>query len=430
MTSGAASRAAFPWLVVVGVLVAALSLRGPIVAPTPVLGQIADDLDIGSALAGLVTTAPVLMFALLTPVAAVVIRRAGAEIALLISLLGVMVGTAIRALPGYGSLLTGMLVIGAAITIGNVVIPVVIRRDVPAARVAIVTASYTATLNVGSLITSLLTAPLASVIGWNFALLAWLVLTVAGVAAWGAHLRRERRRGSIWGERYSGDAPAPRASADGADFDVEALTGPLPVVDKRGSSVVRRPIVWLLLATFGCQVTIYYAMSTWLPTLVADELGYDAAAAGALASVFQGVAIAGSFVVPLLARFAPPIVPTLTICASWLLLTIGAVLAPELMWLWLSFGAIAHAGGFVAIFSTLVTVARTDAEATTMSALVQGGGYGIGAFGGPIMGAMYERSGGWTMPLWMLVGFASLYTVLLIVAMAVAARSKDEPTPR
>ena len=42
-----------------------------------------------------------------------------------------------------------MFVIGAAITIGNVVIPVIIRRDVPAARVGSVTAAYVATLNVG-----------------------------------------------------------------------------------------------------------------------------------------------------------------------------------------------------------------------------------------------------------------------------------------
>ena len=67
-------------------LVAALSMRGPIVAPTPVLRDIEHDFGIGSATAGLLTTAPVLMFALLTPLAALVIRRAGAELALMLSL--------------------------------------------------------------------------------------------------------------------------------------------------------------------------------------------------------------------------------------------------------------------------------------------------------------------------------------------------------
>ena len=156
MTPSVPARAArsIPWFVIVGLLVAALSMRGPIVAPTPVLRDIAEDFGIGSATAGLLTTAPVLMFALLTPLAALVIRRAGAEIALMLALSGVLLGTLIRAIPGFGWMLAGMFVIGAAVRIGNVVIPVIIRRDVPSAHVAVVTAAYVATLNVGSLITS------------------------------------------------------------------------------------------------------------------------------------------------------------------------------------------------------------------------------------------------------------------------------------
>ena len=65
-------------MVVAGVLVAAVSMRGPIVAPTPVLGDIANDLVLTASAAGLITTVPVLMFAILTPLAALVVRRAGA----------------------------------------------------------------------------------------------------------------------------------------------------------------------------------------------------------------------------------------------------------------------------------------------------------------------------------------------------------------
>ena len=131
----------------------------------------------------------------LLSLAAIVIRRAGAELALLLSLVGVLVGTVVRTLPGFGWLLAGMVVIGASVTIGNVVTPVVIRRDVPGERVAVVTAAYTATLNVGSLLTTLLTAPVAEVIGWPLALFGWSVLTVAGIAVWSVHLARERRAG-------------------------------------------------------------------------------------------------------------------------------------------------------------------------------------------------------------------------------------------
>lgn len=415
-----------PWIVIAGVLVAALSMRGPIVAPTPVLRDIESDFGIGSATAGLLTTAPVLMFAVLTPLAALVIRRAGAELALLLSLSGVLFGTLIRAIPGFGWMLAGMLVIGAAVTVGNVVIPVIIRRDVPPAHVGVITAAYVATLNAGSLITSLLTAPLASLIGWPAALLAWSVLTVVGILLWGAHLRRVRRSGVDRGDRYSGDGRRPAGGAvSPRDLNPETLTGPLPVVARGRSerAMIRRPVTWLLLIAFAGQVTIYYALSTWLPTLTADELGLDAAAAGALASLFQGAGIVGAFVVPLLARFTRAIVPTLTICVSWLILTSGMLLAPELTWLWLTIGAIGHAGGFVVIFTTLVVVARSDAEAAGMSALVQGGGYGIGALGAPSMGALHEATGGWTAALALMVVIAVLYCAALLAAGA-AARSR------
>lgn len=411
-----------PWLVVSGVLVAALSLRGPIVAPTPVLTEIAQDLDVGPTAAGLLTTAPVLMFALLTPLAALVIRRTGAETALMLSLSGVLLGTFVRALPGFGWMLAGMLVIGASVTIGNVVIPVVIRRDVPPERVGFVTAAYAATLNVGSLLTSLLTAPLASVIGWQLALLAWSAITVGGIVLWSIHMHRGRRDGDEGGARYSG-ASAPGGAAT-VDFDPAAVTGPLPVVRTRTDrAIVRRPVVWLLVAAFAGQTLIYYALSTWLPTIAADVLGLAPAAAGAVASLYHALGIPGALLMPVLIRYAPRAVPGVVICASWLVLTLGLLAAPEQLALWVAIGAIGHAGGFVVIFSSLIAVARSDAEAAGMSALVQGVGYAIAALGPPLLGALHQLSGGWTLGLAVMLLLAIVYCVVLLSAIAASRRA-------
>ena len=417
MTGPRASAAgnAFPWLVVAGVLVAALSLRGPIIAPTPVLRDIQDDLGIGSVGAGLLTTVPVLMFASLTSVAALVIRRAGAERALALTLIGVVLGTVIRAVPGFGWVLAGSLVIGAAITIGNVVVPVIIRRDVPPTQVGAVTAGYVAMLNAGSLLTALATAPLAAILGWPLALLSWVVVTLAGLVLWTVHLRRERGTP----DPFSGSPAATRVEeVRGRRPDgVSTLTGPLPAVAPGRSGILRRPIVWLLSFTFACQAAIYYGLTTWLPTILGDELGVGRTAAGTLASVFQGAAIAGAFVVPLLARRFPPIVPALVICACWLALTAGMLFAPDQFLVWAIFGAVAHAGGFVVIFTALVAVARSDAEAAGMSAVVQGAGYAVAALSAPVMGALQEASGGWDAPLVLMLVLAVTYGALMIASM-------------
>lgn len=415
MTGPAASaaRGALPWLVICGILVAALSLRGPIIAPTPVLTDIQDDLDIGAVSAGLITTVPVLMFAVLTPVAVLVIRRAGAEAALMSTLIGVVVGTLVRALPGFGWMLAGSLVIGAAITVGNVVVPVIIRREVPARQVSVVTAAYVSMLNVGSLLTALTMAPLAAALGWPLALLTGIVVSLAGIVLWGVHLLRARGA-----DAYSGEPmPVRRDDAAGEFSDVSALTGPLPVAGAGRRGILRRPIVWLLAATFASQAAMYYGLTTWLPTILGERLGVDRATAGSLASIFQGVAILGAFIVPLLARRLPLVVPALAMCACWLLLTGGMLVAPELFVVWASFGAVAHAGGFVVIFSTLVLAARSDSEAAGMSAFVQGAGYSVAALAAPAMGALRESNDGWAGALLLLVALAIAYLVLMLAAM-------------
>ena len=279
-------------------LVAALSLRGPIVAPTPVLVDIEGDLGINAATAGLLTTAPVLMFAVLTPVAALVIRRAGAEIALMLSLSGVLVGTLVRALPGFGWMLAGLAdhrgihhdrerrhpghhpagcrARARLARHGGV------HRD-PERRVAPHLARH-GSAGLGRRLERRAGASGACV-------------TLAGVVLWGVHLARERREGRGWGSRDSGeqrDASARPASASTGPLDAASLTGPMPAVGsaKRERTMLRRPVVWLLVGAFGAQTFGYYAMSTWLPTLVADTLGVGQAAAGALASIFQGMGIA------------------------------------------------------------------------------------------------------------------------------------------
>ena len=86
---------ALPW-VVVGIVLVALSLRGPIIAPTPVITQIQSELGLSAATAGLLTGLPVLLFALVTPLASKLIGRFGPEAAVLVCLSGVLAGTVLR----------------------------------------------------------------------------------------------------------------------------------------------------------------------------------------------------------------------------------------------------------------------------------------------------------------------------------------------
>jgi MFS transporter, CP family, cyanate transporter len=408
------------WLVVAGVLVAALSLRGPMLAVSPVLRPISADLGLSAAVAGLLTTAPVLAFAVLSPLAALAIRKAGAELAVLVTLLGVLLGDAIRTVPTFEGLATGTLVMGAAVALGNVAVPVVIRRDVPPERAAAVTGAYAAMLNVGSVLTTVATAPLAETVGWPLALATWSVLTVAGVALWAAHLRgvriaMRRHRHGVGG------------SADDVHRDAVIPTSEQHC---RGRVVWRLPLAWVLAVAFSAQSFSYYAYTTWLPTYFADTQGASASGAGGLASAFQAWGIAGALIVPVLHRRLGARATALIVSACWLSMSLGVLFAPAYLALWLLLGGLAQAGGFVVIFSTIVLAARGTAEAASLSAFVQTIGYLLAASAGPVIGALNSATGGWTVPLAMIVVVTAVFGVLLVAGVTLAPGRRTTLTQR
>jgi CP family cyanate transporter-like MFS transporter len=366
-----------PWLLLVAIVLLAFNLRGPIVALAPVLAEIRADLGLSATAAGLLTTLPVLCFAVASPFAVGLIARAGAERAVLISLAGVLLGTVVRALGGYEFAIAGVLILGVAITIGNVVVPVIVRRDFPPGRVGIVTGTYTAAMNVGSMLTSLATAPLADLIGWRAAVTSWAILVVIAAIVWGQAAGWRR---SLLGEgREEREAQARDRVPHTASW--RSLTA------------------WLLTLALAGQTFSYYGITAWLPTLVGDRLGISPQAAGAGSSLFQLLAVVGALGVPLLAgRWRPWHVMT-AISLAWIVTPLGLLFAPELWIVWSSIGGAAQGGGITIIFMIIVRMSTSDAQARGLSAFVQGVGYAVAATGPIVIGAVHELSGDWIAPM-------------------------------
>ena len=405
------------WLLPAAIVLIALNFRGPIVAPAPVIGEIRIDLGLTATIAGLLTTIPVLCFSLATPFASWVIAKADPERAVSLSLVIVLVGTVVRSLPSSAALLVGTAVIGIGITIGNVVVPVVIRRDTSPERVGIVTGVYTSALNVGSMITSLGTAPIASAWGWPVAIAVWALFAVVAGLAWTYAV----------GARAAWLRPA-RVEPVVATGPVELLTetGSIRTVPSgsRSDAVTepvrpaRRLITWGLTLAFGGQAFSYYALTAWIPTLLHDEIGFSAESSGASSSVFQIMAVVGALGVPVLAtRFRPRGIIAL-VAVLWLAMPLGLLLAPQLWLLWSILGGAAQGGGITVIFIVIVRIVTSDDDARRMSAFVQGGGYLIGSAGPLVAGSLHGATGDWTAPL--LVVLVAVLT--LGVAGTIAAR--------
>jgi CP family cyanate transporter-like MFS transporter len=394
----ASQRTVSAGVLVAAILLLGLNLRGPIVAVSPVLDVIATDLGIGAATAGLLTSLPVLCFALATPAASVLLARAGLRRGVAISLVVLLAGIVLRSLDGLPCALAGTLLIGIGITVSNVAVPVVIARDLPR-RAGGVLGAYTAALNVGSMLTISLTVPLAAHTGWRVAIAAWGVLVLAALALWVYATRR----------------PVARPVHAARESDASG-----------GARWWRRPVVWALTIAFAGQAFSYYGITAWLPLLLHDELGMDAATAGTSASVFQVAALVGAFGVPVLLRMLPgPRPVVMIVAAGWAALPLGLLLAPQLWPVWSALGGAAQGGGLTVIFALVVRKARDLAENRRMSALVQGGGYIVAATGPSVVGAVHEATAGWTAPLLVVLG---AITVLAVFGVAAAGGRDPRPT--
>ncbi|GAA1732052.1 CynX/NimT family MFS transporter [Isoptericola hypogeus] len=385
------------WLLA-ALLLVALNLRAPITAVPPVVDELAAGLGLSAAGVGLLTSVPVLCFALCTPLASVLVARLGPEASVTAALGGILAGTVVRSGGSVPAALVGTALIGIAITIGNVAIPVVITRDFRR-RAAAVTGAYSATMNLGSTFTTMLTVPLAVSFGWQWALAGWGVLAAGALAAW---------------------IPAGRTLA-AREAGATAVRPPstrqeLAALDPPARHAARRLAV-LLSVAFAGQATGYYAMTAWLPEILQDRLGMTDAAAGGAAAPFQLCAVAGSFLVPLaFARGLSARTTAMVMAAMWLSLPVGLLVAPGLWLLWVGLAGAAQGGNFTVIFTLVAQRSPVLAVARRSSAAIQTAGYACAALAPTWMGAVQAATGGWTVPLVLVTGVLTVMAVVMWVA--------------
>lgn len=364
-------------LVLVAVLLTGLNLRGAIAAVSPVLPEIRADLGLSPTAAGLLTTLPVLCFAGLAPASAWLGRRIGSGAAVLAGLVAIVAGTALRALDGPAVLLVGTFVVGAGMTVGNVLLPAVVKREF-AGRAGTVTGWYTGALAGGAALTVALTAPAAAAWGWRWGLSVWAVLAAVAAAVW---LRALRPRPGAWG---AGPPGGPSSAA---------------------VRVWREPAAWAVGAVLAMQSALYNAWTAWLPSLLIEDPGLDLGQAAVAATIFQVLGIPGALVIaPLVSRWRAQSGLAVAVAAAWAVVPAGLLVWPAAWPAWAVVGGLVQGAGISLAFALVVLRSADEDAVRRMSGMVQLVGYSVGAFAPVAVGALYAASGGWALPLLALLG--------------------------
>ncbi len=155
-----AVRKSAVWMIIVGIIFIAANLRAPLTSVGPLVGFIRDDLHISNTMAGMITTVPLLSFALFSPIVPKLARKFGVEVMILTSIIFLTIGIVLRFLPGVTALYIGTAVLGLAISISNVLLPSLIKQEFPT-RIGLMTGVYSISMNLLGAIASGISVPIA-----------------------------------------------------------------------------------------------------------------------------------------------------------------------------------------------------------------------------------------------------------------------------
>jgi len=188
------------WLVILGIIVIAANLRAPLTSVGPLVSLIRDNVHISNTLAGLITTVPLLAFALLSPLVPKLGRKFGTELIIWISLAFLTIGIILRSFSGAFNLYLGTAILGFGIAVCNVLLPSLIKREFPD-RIGLMTGVYSISMNLCGAIASGVSVPLAvgSGLQWQGALGIWAVLSFVSFLLWMPQMRNRTKQVSISG---------------------------------------------------------------------------------------------------------------------------------------------------------------------------------------------------------------------------------------
>ena len=353
---------------VLALALVALNMRVVFTSLPPLLGQVRDELGLSAAVAGLLTAGPILCFGLLAPVVPRLVARTAVE-----RLVGwcaalTAAGAALRGMGGTAGLFAGTLLAGAAVAVGQGVVPVLLRARF-AGRLGLLTGIFTAGLTVGATLAAATSVPLADALGsWQAALAAYGLVGAAAAVTW--------------------------SLARGASTIVP-----------RGAPVglLRSTRAWSVAVYFGLQSMAFYCGLTWLPSILRDD-GYGEAAAGALQALGNAVQFLPALAVPVLAgRRDSQTAILVVLVATAVVGLVGLLAAPGAAAAWMCLVGVAQGGCFGLGLVLPVLRGRGPYAVASLTAMTLSVGYLIASLGPSLLGLAHDVSGRWSLVLVLLV---------------------------
>lgn len=394
-SSGAGSLTRGRFLAFIGIALVALTMRTAVGSMSPIIGLIDDDLKLDHLVLSVIGAAPPLIFALSGLLAPLISRALGLEGSLIALTLIGGVGHLLRAIaPDPGILLLGTVLALLGAGCCNVLLPPVVKRYFPD-RIGTVTAFYVTVMSLGATVPAIVAVPIAEASSWRESLGVWSLLALVAAAPWIVQLLTTGRHVQ---------------NLDTEARGIEAASAGI------GRRLFRSPTAWSMALLFATPTISVYAMFAWLPSMAAELSGVDAAQAGVLLGAFAICGVPAALVVPILAVRLKSVRPLIIAGLGFFVAGFSGFLfvptvAPLVWSVFIGLGPL-----MFPLTLTLINLrTRSQLGAVALSGFVQGFGYVIGAVGPLVVGLLREATGGWTIPIFFLLGTLVLAIPALVV---------------
>lgn len=345
-------------------------MRAAITVVGPLTSRIQSTAGLGEAMAGILTTIPLLMYAAGAAVVRKCANKYGPWETMLGGLVVLSVGLVVRSLGTVAGLLIGAVLVGLGISGLNILLPALIKACYPNS-IGAMTGAYSLGMSVSAALGAAAAVPLAVKAGyggWPFALRVWVVISVITAIAW---------------------ATQKNALPDSLFGNPSAAVGT--------TSIYKSKKAWAVALFMGLQSMLFYVFVAWLSPIVMAR-GFNEATAGFMSSLFQVVTIPASFITPILAgKIRNSIRFSQFICgiyiAALLLLNLGRSFPIMVIAIVLC----SYCSGSVVslAFSFISRSAATASSAIQLSSMAQCIGYIIAAVGPFLLGRFFEIYGSW-----------------------------------
>ena len=377
-------------IILLGIIFLGMILRTPITSVGAIIGPLKKLLEINNTVAGLITTIPLIAFAIFSPLVAKISNKIGLEKTIFLATIVASIGLLLRFYINTSIFFVTTFIIGVGITVGNVLLPGLTKKYFPE-NLGVMTGFYAVVMNISASIAAGISYPIlnTNIGGEKFsaglAVNIWLIVSILNIVIYAIITKNSKS------ER---------------------------IEDKKsgGKGYLRSLKMWSVMLSMGLQSALFYCSVSWFAEIMISK-GFTPSEAGLLLSISQFAQFPSTFLVPVLAeKIKNKLIIPIFIAMGYVASLIGMIYIQgnfALMTIYIVLFALAGGGSFSYVMYLFSAKSKNEEEAADISGLAQAGGYWLAAIFPPLLGYVRDVLN-WDVAIYILIVTASLLFITLL----------------